>query len=109
MLGVAVSEQQLDNLRAPLLWNQPTVQVLRARTSLCGASPRPSSLGTMSTTAQVVQEYAETRKAHDARVERAAKAVALLRERHEWRVGVELEPEGDMERGRREIVETAWT
>ena len=57
----------------------------------------------MSTTAQVVQAYTEIRKAHDVRVEREAKAVALLRGRYEWRVRVELEPEGDNERGRREI------
>ena len=37
------------------------------------------------------------------RVERIAKAVVLLREQCEWCVRVELEPEGDKERGRREV------
>ena len=103
--GVAVPEQQLDNLLAPLLRNQPTVQVLRAEDQSVRrvASVLKSGAQTMSTTEQVVQECAEIRKAHDARVERAAKAVALLRERYEWRVRVESEPEGDKERGRREI------
>ena len=59
--GVTVPEQQLDNLLVMLLWNQPTVQVLRAEDESVQhvTSALQSEVQTMSTTAQVVQEYVE--------------------------------------------------
>lgn len=41
----------------------------------------------------VLEECREIREAHDARVERAVRAVALLRDKYEWKMRVEVEEE----------------
>ncbi|KAF8513071.1 hypothetical protein JB92DRAFT_2925294 [Gautieria morchelliformis] len=102
--GLAIPEQQLDNAVAPLLRNQPTMQVLREEEAsvrsiaavIKSATPEglPAIPG-VEGCEQVVQECLEVKRAHDSRVERAIKAVALLRDRYEWRARVEAgdEPE----------------
>ena len=49
---------------------------------------------------QVVQECLDIKRAHDSRIERAIKAVALLRDRYEWRARVEAgDEEQEEDRG----------
>ena len=96
--GVAIPEQQLDNAIAPLLRNQPTMQVLKEEDGsvrsiaavLKSATPEgvPIVPGTEGCE-KVVQECLEIKRAHDSRVDRAVKAVALLRDRYEWRARIE--------------------
>ncbi|KAF8583230.1 hypothetical protein K439DRAFT_73078 [Ramaria rubella] len=104
-----IPEQQLDNALAPLLRNQPTMQVLKEedasvrRIAAVLKSATPDGVPVVpgpEGCEQVVQECVEIKKAHDSRVERAIKAVALLRDRYEWRARVEAsEEEQDGESG----------
>ena len=104
----SIPEQQLDNAVAPLLRNQPTMQVIKEEEGSVrsiaavtkSATPEgvPAAPGTEGC-AQVVQECLEIKMAHDSRVERAIKAVALLRDRYEWRARVEASEEEQEERG----------
>jgi len=85
-LGMALSDEQLDNGLAPLLRNQPTVQVIKKE----DASVR-RIVAVLKAATPDGRECGEVRRAYDARVERAVKAVALLRDRYEWRARVDLE------------------
>ncbi|KIJ56363.1 hypothetical protein M422DRAFT_63229 [Sphaerobolus stellatus SS14] len=113
--GISLAEQQLDHGVAPLLRNQPTVQVLKEedatvrRLSKVLKHSTPEGVPAMAGPEgcqRVVLECAEIKRQHDARVERAAKAVQLLRERYEWRARVEA-PEPEPEDEQMEIVEAS--
>jgi hypothetical protein len=106
----SLPEQQLDQALAPLLRNQPTVQVLKEEDStirrLTAVLKSTTSEGIPIVTGpegcqQVVHECVEIKKEHDARVERAIKAVTLLKDRYEWKARVEAVNEefGDDEIG----------
>ncbi|KAG8221536.1 hypothetical protein J3R82DRAFT_1754 [Butyriboletus roseoflavus] len=113
--GIAMTDQQLDNDLIPLLRNQQTTDVLRmenatvrrlaecmvtrgavATNTLEGQNSQPASgFGTGSrqkvTYEDVLRECAEIRDAHDHRVERAVRAVLMLRDRFDWKQRVEVE------------------
>lgn len=113
--SVAMSDQQLDNDLIPLLRNQQTTDVLRmenaavrrlaecmvtrgaiATNTLEGQNSQPASgFGTGSrqkvTYEDVLRECAEIRDAHDHRVERAVRAVLMLRDKFDWKQRVEVE------------------
>jgi hypothetical protein len=111
--SLAIPEQQLDHAIAPLLRNQPTVPVLKEedasvrRIAAILKSALPEGVPVVpgaEACEQVVQECLEIKREHDSRVDRAIKAVALLRDRYEWRARFEAgdeEPDGD-ERGEEE-------
>jgi hypothetical protein len=88
-----LSDALLDGRLIPLLRNQQTTDVLRAESAsvrrLCAAlglaedAPPHVVLGAVS----------EVVAAHDARAERAQRAVAMLREKYDWRVRVAVDPD----------------
>lgn len=112
---VAMTDQQLDNDLIPLLRNQQTTDVLRmenatvrrlaecmvtrgaiATSNLESQSNQPVfGFGTGSrqrvTYEDVIRECAEIRGAHDHRVERAVRAVLMLRDKFDWKQRVEVE------------------
>lgn len=112
---VPLADAQLDNDLIPLLRNNQTTDVLRAenesvRRLAAHMATRGSVgvLGAASGTApsgvrvreekkpeyeDVARECAEIRTAHDARVERAVRAVAMLREKYDWHSRVQVETE----------------
>ncbi|KAG9315317.1 hypothetical protein JVU11DRAFT_4456 [Chiua virens] len=113
--GVPMTDLQLDNDLIPLMRNQQTTDVLRmenatvrrlaecmstrgaiATNSLDGQANQPSSgfgtgLRQRVTYEDVLRECAEIRGAHDHRVERAVRAVLMLRDKFEWKQRVEVE------------------
>ncbi|KAJ6558673.1 hypothetical protein B0H10DRAFT_1846618, partial [Mycena sp. CBHHK59/15] len=109
---VAMSDTQLDNEVIPLLRNQQTTDVLRmendtvrrlsehmaTRGSLgvLGGAP-PAAFGGLPPRKpeyeDVLRECEQIRAAHDQRVERAARAVAMLRDKFELRQRVQVEVE----------------
>ena len=113
--SVAMTDQQLDNDLIPLLRNQQTTDVLRmenatvrrlaecmvtrgaiATNSLEGQNSQPpsvfgSGLRQKVTYDDVVRECVEIRDAHDHRVERAVRAVLMLRDKFDWKQRVEVE------------------
>lgn len=113
--GVAMTDHQLDNDLIPLLRNQQTTDVLRmengavrrlaecmvtrgaiATNTLEGQNNQPTSgfatgLGRRVTYDDVLRECAEIRDAHDHRVERAVRAVVMLRDKFDWKQRVEVE------------------
>jgi len=104
--GISLQEQQLDHVLAPLLRNQPTVQVLKEEDitvrRLAAVLKTVTSDGVPIASGsegcqRVVQECVEIKRQHDARVERAIKAVTLLKDRYEWRARVEAPVEEEEE------------
>ncbi|KAG6336222.1 hypothetical protein ID866_2873 [Astraeus odoratus] len=115
--SVGMADAQFDNEIIPLLRNQQTTDVLQqenatvrrlaecmvTRGALAASSIQsqssqpPPTFGTgrsqRITPEDVLQECAEIRDAHDRRVDRAVRAVLLLRDKYEWkqRVAVEVE------------------
>lgn len=107
---VAMSDTQLDNDVIPLLRNQQTTDVLRiendtvrrlaermaTRGSLgvLGASnpPGPTTLRKPEYE-DVLKECDQIRDEHDRRVERAVRAVTMLRDKFDWKQRVEVEVE----------------
>ena len=113
--SVVILDYQLDNDLIPLLRNQQTTDVLRMenaavrRLAECmttrgaiatnapeGPSTQPvPSFGAGSrqrvTYEDVLRECAEIRGAHDRRVERAVRAVLMLRDKFDWKQRVEVE------------------
>lgn len=104
-------DAQLDNELIPLLRNQQTTEVLRVESdtvrrlsarlfsspsssapNLQNHNPQQGTTGTESYDA-VLQACAQITAAHDARCERAVRAVAMLREKYEWRARVAVETE----------------
>ncbi|KAG6373055.1 hypothetical protein JVT61DRAFT_1810 [Boletus reticuloceps] len=113
--GVAMTDHQLDNDLIPLLRNQQTTDVLRMENatvhrlaecmvtrgaittnSLDGQNSQPppgfgTGLRQRVTYDGVVRECAEIRDTHDRRVERAVRAVLMLRDKFDWKQRVEVE------------------
>lgn len=113
-----MAEPELDNEAAPLLRTQQTPEVLKMENDsvrrLSEHMTTRGSLGVMgappSTSAptngfgyhtqpkkpeyeDVLRECAEIREAHDHRVDRAVRAVTMLREKFEWKQRVQVEVE----------------
>ncbi|KAH0828655.1 hypothetical protein J3R83DRAFT_3017 [Lanmaoa asiatica] len=113
--SVAMTDHQLDNDLIPLLRNQQTTDVLSmenatvrrlaecmvtrgaiATSSLEGQNTQPTfgfgtGLRQRVTYEDVLRECAEIRDAHDHRVERAVRAVLMLRDKFDWKQRVEVE------------------
>ena len=99
----ALPDASLDNDLMPLLRNLQTTEVLRLESATVRrlSSSLPQPIPTLlkerpnapETHAAVLQACADIRKEHDARCDRASRAVSLLREKYEWkaRVAVEME------------------
>ncbi|KAF5354044.1 hypothetical protein D9756_007214 [Leucocoprinus leucothites] len=112
----SMTEQELDTEAAPLLRNQQTLDVLKIETEtvrrLAEHMSTRGSLGVLGAPPpaptngyghfhqpkkpeyeDVLRECAEIREAHDQRVDRAVRAVTMLRDRFDWkqRVAVEVE------------------
>jgi len=107
-----MTDAQLDGEVAPLLRNQQTMEVLRmendtvrrlaehmdTRGSLgvLGMVTPPAPPGMASRKPEhedVLRECIEIREAHDRRVDRAVRAVTMLKERFDWKQRVEVEVE----------------
>ena len=109
-----MSDAQLDGDVIPLLRNQQTTDVLRTENDtvkrLAGHMDTRGSLGVLGISSplshpngygvprkpeyeDVLNECAEIRGAHDRRVERAVRAVMMLREKFDWKQRVEVEVE----------------
>lgn len=110
--SVGMTDAQLDNEVIPLLRNQQTVDVLKVENEsvrrmsehmatggsmgvLTGTFPAFSSgrAGRKPENEDVLIECAEIREAHDRRVERAVRAVTMLRDKFDWKTRVEVEVE----------------
>ncbi|KAL4063453.1 hypothetical protein J3A83DRAFT_1332610 [Scleroderma citrinum] len=115
--SVGMTEAQFDNELIPLLRNQQTTDVLQQENAtvrrLAECMVTRGTLATSSTQTQtsqpapgvgtarshrvtqedILRECAEIRDAHDRRVERAIRAVLLLRDKYEWKQRVEVEVE----------------
>ncbi|RDB26734.1 hypothetical protein Hypma_005398 [Hypsizygus marmoreus] len=118
--SVGMTDAQLDTDVIPLLRNQQTLDVLRMENEtvrrlaehmatrgslgvLGGAAPphprdmtgSAFGMGTHKATEyeDVLRECEEIRSAHDRRVERAARAVMMLRDKFDWKQRVEVEVE----------------
>lgn len=103
---VAMSDAQLDNDLIPLLRNQQTTDVLRTENEtvrhLAEHMETKGSLGVLGHASRtgrrpeyedVLRECDQIRIEHDLRVERAARAVALLRDKYDWKARVAVEQE----------------
>ncbi|KAK7689406.1 hypothetical protein QCA50_007198 [Cerrena zonata] len=111
---VAMSDMQLDNELIPLLRNQQTTDVLRLENEtvrhLAEHMQTRGSLGVLAPAngpelkrigsqqkrpeyADVLRECEEIRIEHDLRVERAVRAVTMLREKYDWKARVEVDQE----------------
>ena len=109
-----MSDAQLDGEAIPLLRNQQTSEVLRTENDtvrrLAEHMSTRGSLGVLGIASplvhlngfgvprkpeyeDVLNECAEIRGAHDRRVERAVRAVIMLREKFDWKQRVEVEVE----------------
>jgi len=115
--SVGMTDAQLDNDVIPLLRNQQTTDVLRlenetvkhlsehmATKGVLGvlappATSGPSRIGLGGTQPKrteyedVLRECEQIRVEHDLRVERAVRAVTMLREKYDWKARVEVEQE----------------
>lgn len=112
--SMALPDPQLDGEVIPLLRNQQTTDVLRTENDtvkrlaehmstrgslgVLGITPPPAPPGVFGAPRKpeyedVLQECAEIRGAHDRRVERAVRAVTMLREKFDWKQRVEVEVE----------------
>lgn len=112
--AVSMTDAQFDNEVIPLLRNQQTTNVLqqenaavrrlaecmvtRGTLATTGDAQNPTPGVGMGRSHRVTQEdilreCAEIRDAHDLRVERAVRAVILLRDQYEWKQRVEVEVE----------------
>ncbi|PSR76395.1 hypothetical protein PHLCEN_2v8491 [Hermanssonia centrifuga] len=115
--NVPMTETQLDNDLIPLLRNQQTTDVLRlenetvrhlsehmatrgslgvlAPVSIAGSARRGLGvdIGKKTEYEDVLRECEQIRVEHDERVERAVRAVMLLREKYDWKARVEVDQE----------------
>ncbi|KAH9918058.1 uncharacterized protein B0H18DRAFT_1032403 [Fomitopsis serialis] len=103
----AMTDSQLDNELIPLLRNQQTTDVLKLETDtvrhLAEHMETKGSLGAMAQAGplqgrrteyeDVMRECEQIRVEHDERVDRAVRAVAMLREKYDWRARVEVDQE----------------
>ncbi|KAI0655041.1 hypothetical protein C8Q70DRAFT_924718 [Cubamyces menziesii] len=104
---VPLTDAQLDNELIPLLRNQQTTDVLRYENEtvrhlaehmetkgslgVLGHAPRPG--GKHVEYDDVLRECEQIQVEHDQRVERATRAVTLLRDKYDWKARVEVEQE----------------
>ena len=104
-------DASLDGALIPLLRNQQTTDVLRAESASVRRLGAALKLPATTTTTDdegagagagpgaeappnvVLAAVSEVVLAHDARAERAQRAVAMLREKYDWRVRVAVEPD----------------
>lgn len=105
--SIGMTDAQLDNDLIPLLRNQQTTDVLNMETATVrrlaecmttrGAistnGMQPTATGARVTHEDVLLECEGIRSAHDHRVERAVRAVMMLRDKFEWKQRVEVEVE----------------
>ncbi|KZT06685.1 uncharacterized protein LAESUDRAFT_148257 [Laetiporus sulphureus 93-53] len=109
--SIPMSDSQLDNELIPLLRNQQTTDVLKLENEivrhLSEYMVTKGSLGVLTQTGQpgmysqgnrteyedVLRECEEIRAEHDSRVDRAVRAVAMLREKYDWKVRVAVDQE----------------
>ncbi|EJD07728.1 uncharacterized protein FOMMEDRAFT_33600, partial [Fomitiporia mediterranea MF3/22] len=97
----ALPDAQLDNDLIPLLRNQQTTEVLRLENDtvrrLSERLPTAALQKERPTAAEtyiaVLQACADIKAEHDARCDRAMRAVALLREKYDWKARVAVETE----------------
>ncbi len=104
---VPLTDAQLDNELIPLLRNQQTTDVLRYENEtvrhLAEHMETKGSLGVLGHASRpggrhpeyddVLRECEQIRAEHDARVERATRAVTMLRDKYDWKARVEVEQE----------------
>ncbi|KAI0666458.1 hypothetical protein C8Q78DRAFT_452390 [Trametes maxima] len=104
---VPLTDAQLEQELIPLLRNQQTTDVLRLENEtvrhlaehmetkgslgVLGHAPRPG--GRHVEYDDVLRECDQIRVEHDQRVERATRAVTLLRDKYDWKARVEVEQE----------------
>ncbi|TBU40604.1 hypothetical protein BD309DRAFT_869953, partial [Dichomitus squalens] len=104
---VGLTDAQLDNELVPLLRNIQTTEVLRAESDtvrhlaehmetkgslgMLGHAPRTG--GRPPDYEDVLRECAQIRAEHDERVDRATRAVMLLRDKYDWKARVAVEQE----------------
>ena len=104
---VPLTDAQLDNELIPLLRNQQTTDVLRSENEtvrhlaehmetkgslgVLGHAPRPG--GKHPEYEDVLRECEQIRVEHDLRVERATRAVTMLREKYDWKARVTVDQE----------------
>lgn len=105
--SIGMTDAQLDNDLIPLLRNQQTTDVLNMETATVrrlaecmttrGAistnGMQPTAIGARATHEDVLLECEGIRSAHDHRVERAVRAVMMLRDNFDWKQRVEVEVE----------------
>lgn len=99
--SAGLADPQLDNDLIPLLRNQQTNEVLRLESDtvrrlaerLPSAPQQREHPSAPETYAAVLRECERVREEHDARCDRAARAVAMLRDKYEWRARVAVETE----------------
>jgi len=83
----------LDGALIPLLRNQQTTDVLRAESASVRRLSTALKLPEDPPPHAVLDVVAEVVAAHDARADRAQRAVAMLREKYDWRVRVAVDPD----------------
>ena len=87
-----LSDASLDGALIPLLRNQQTTDVLRAESASVRRLGTALKLPEDAPPHVVLAAVSEVVVAHDARAERAQRAVAMLREKYDWRVRLEVGP-----------------
>ena len=88
-----LSDASLDSSLIPLLRNQQTTDVLRAESATVRRLGTALGLPEDSPPHVVLDTVSEAVVAHDARAERAQRAVAMLREKYDWRGRVSVDPD----------------
>lgn len=88
-----LADASLDGALIPLLRNQQTTDVLRAESASVRRLGTALKLPEDAPPHVVLKAVSEVVLAHDARAERAQRAVAMLREKYDWRVRVAVDPD----------------
>ncbi|KAI0279140.1 hypothetical protein BGY98DRAFT_884807, partial [Russula aff. rugulosa BPL654] len=86
-----LSDASLDGTLIPLLRNQQTTDVLCAESASVRRLNAALKLPEDPPPQAVLDAVSEVVAAHDARAERAQRAVAMLREKYDWRVRVAVD------------------
>src|SRR5258708_1223417 len=86
-------DTSLDGTLIPLLRNQQTTDVLRAESASVRRLNSALKLPEDPPPQTVLDAVSDVVAAHDARAERAQRAVAMLREKFDWRVRVAVDPD----------------
>ncbi len=88
-----IPDTSLDGTLIPLLRNQQTTDVLRAESASVRRLNSALKLPEDPPPQTVLDAVSDVVAAHDARAERAQRAVAMLREKFDWRVRVAVDPD----------------